>query len=303
MSDINTDVEGGEEAREAAEARWKAVEAFNAAPGLPPAAKAIGIALICAMDANSRACFPSEEWLAAMTGLSTRAVRYGKAKLRAVNLITWVNQGQAGTGPHSSRYGFNYAALERLSTEAKERARLAVEKRRQVKAATSFRFNKEAHCRIKQDQQQSKRQIPAAKAAIFDTKPEAQFLPNRKPSSAEPPTYPPTRTAQPEHDAAPACAASAAVAPSPHASREGGLQQRTVAKSEPAETARALEESSRPKLRPFPKLWNAFEGEEDEADILDRLDVLPHDVLTKASRVLAMSGKERALEIIWGART
>lgn len=303
MSDINTDVEGGPEAREAAEARWKAIEALNAAPGLTPAARRVGIALICAMDAGSRACFPSEEWLGQMAGLSTRAVRYGKDELRDAGLITWVN-GQAATGPHSSRYGFNWAALERLSEEAKKRARLAVEKRRRSKAATSFRFKEEAHCRIQQGQQQSNRQISAAKAAISDTKPEAQFLPNRKPSSAEPPTYPPTRTAQPEHDAAPACAASAAVAPSPLRRQErGATDPDPTSEGERAEPLRALEEMSRPKLRPFPKLWDAFEGEEDEADIRDRLEVLPHDALERASRALATKGRERALEVIWSART
>src|SRR5262245_51928081 len=116
-------VDGGEEARDAASMRWKAIEGFNTAPGLSPAARRLGIALICAMDSRSRACFPSEIRLAALCDMHVSAIKKAKAELQKARLIDWYNPG----GPrHQSHYGFEWPALEQHSARAKERADQAV---------------------------------------------------------------------------------------------------------------------------------------------------------------------------------
>ena len=97
--------------------RWKAVEAFNAAPGLSHAANKVGIALICAQDGATRSCFPSELWLATMTGLSARSVVTAKKELKDAGLIYTRYLGQP-RAPKHCWYEFNYEALERLSREA-----------------------------------------------------------------------------------------------------------------------------------------------------------------------------------------
>jgi hypothetical protein len=118
MTAVDLDVDGGEEAKEPAAMRWQAVEGFNCAPGLTPSACRVGIALISIMDARTRACFPSEQWLAASLNLSERCIVKAKQELRRAGLIDWTIRGGER---HKSRYGFNWAALERLSEEAKAR--------------------------------------------------------------------------------------------------------------------------------------------------------------------------------------
>jgi hypothetical protein len=148
----NAFIEGGEEAREAASPRWHAVQAFNAS-GLTPAAIRVGIALVCAMDAQSRACFPSELWLATMTGLSERAISKAKRDLQDADLIAVVNGGSRGQ-PHSSRYGFNFYLLEEIYQRARSLARSAVEERkRKSKAVQEFGFKPEQEFGFKPEQE------------------------------------------------------------------------------------------------------------------------------------------------------
>ncbi len=111
--------------KEIATMRWQAIEGFNSAPGLSPMARRLGIALICAMDAKTRNCFPGEVRLATELGVHLSAIKKAKAELRDAKLITWFNPG----GPrHLSRYIFGWAALLRLAKEAGERANLIVRK-------------------------------------------------------------------------------------------------------------------------------------------------------------------------------
>jgi len=113
--------------QELAAMRWQAIEAFNRIPGLSPAARRVGIELICTMDAKTRACFPGELRLAGMLNMWPSAIKKGKADLRAAGLLSWDNPG----GPrHQSHYTFNWVALTRLSQEAKARGELATETRK-----------------------------------------------------------------------------------------------------------------------------------------------------------------------------
>lgn len=113
--------------QEIASMRWQAIEAFNRIPGLSPAARRVGIELICTMDAKTRACFPGELRLAGMLNMWPSAIKKGKAELRDAGLLTWDNPG----GPrHQSHYKFNWEALTRLSQEAKARGELATETRK-----------------------------------------------------------------------------------------------------------------------------------------------------------------------------
>jgi len=98
--------------------RWQAVEAFNTCAGLSPTARRLGIKLIACMDAKTRQCFPGEARVAVELGVHLSAIKKAKVELRSANLITWFNPG----GPrHLSHYTFNWAALLRLSSEAKVR--------------------------------------------------------------------------------------------------------------------------------------------------------------------------------------
>lgn len=107
--------------------RWQAIEAFNRIPGLSPAARRVGIELICTMDAKTRACFPGELRLSGMLNMWPSAIKKGKADLKAAGLLTWSNP----AGPrHQSHYKFNWDALTRLSQEAKSRGELATESRK-----------------------------------------------------------------------------------------------------------------------------------------------------------------------------
>jgi hypothetical protein len=90
-------VDGGEEAREAASMRWKAIEGFNTAPDLSPVARRLGIALVCSMDSKSRACFPSEIRLAALLDVHPSAVKKAKAELKKAGLTNWHNPGGPAT--------------------------------------------------------------------------------------------------------------------------------------------------------------------------------------------------------------
>lgn len=113
--------------QEVAAMRWQAIEAFNRIPGLSPAARRVGIELICTMDAKTRACFPGELRLAGMLNMWPSAIKKGKAELRDAGLLTWDNPG----GPrHQSHYKFKWEALTRVSQEAKSRGELATETRK-----------------------------------------------------------------------------------------------------------------------------------------------------------------------------
>jgi hypothetical protein len=113
--------------QEVAAMRWQAIEAFNRIPGLSPAARRVGIELICTMDAKTRACFPGELRLAGMLNMWPSAIKKGKAELRDAGLLTWTNPG----GPrHQSHYRFSWDALTRLSQEAKSRGEIATETRK-----------------------------------------------------------------------------------------------------------------------------------------------------------------------------
>lgn len=208
-------IDGGADARDAAALRWKAIEGLTYAPGLSPAARRVGIALICTMDSRTRACFPSETRLAALCDMHVSAVRKAKAELKKAGFIDWFNPG----GPrHQSHYGFAWEKLELESEKAKVRADEAVE----AKSYQPSKVSKHTHTGINGTQRIHTRTgrndgaIPTQNASI--------------PTQNQPPTYPyaasnipvrvaelshyPPLTPQPEHDAAPACAASAAVAPS-----------------------------------------------------------------------------------------
>lgn len=113
--------------QELASMRWQAIEAFNRIPGLSPAARRVGIELICTMDAKTRACFPGELRLAGMLNMWPSAIKKGKVDLRDAGLLSWSNPG----GPrHQSHYRFDWDALTRLSQEAKTRGELATETRK-----------------------------------------------------------------------------------------------------------------------------------------------------------------------------
>jgi hypothetical protein len=91
-----------------AHARWQAIEGFNYCPGLSPAARRLGIALVCQMNVQTFACFPGEVRLASLLGLSKRAITDAKNELRAAGLVDWSNPG----GPrHRSRYVFHWERL------------------------------------------------------------------------------------------------------------------------------------------------------------------------------------------------
>jgi|GEM_PF-5600263 len=108
--------------KELASMRWQANQGFASAR-VSPTARLLGILLICKMDPKTRACFPGEARLAAELGVHLSAIKKAKAELREAGLLDWYNPG----GPrHLSHYSFGWAALLRLSREASERGKRAV---------------------------------------------------------------------------------------------------------------------------------------------------------------------------------
>lgn len=72
---------------------------------LAPTLKAILVALAYRHNAASGQCNPSVETLAAMTGLSARAVQYGLRELEAAGLIA-ATEGKAGGRARSTNWRF-----------------------------------------------------------------------------------------------------------------------------------------------------------------------------------------------------
>lgn len=105
---MTDDAEQTARSKAIAHARWQAIEGFNYCPGLSPAARRLGIALVCQMDVQTFACFPGEVRLASLLGLSKRAITDAKNELWAAGLVDWSNPG----GPrHRSRYVFHWERL------------------------------------------------------------------------------------------------------------------------------------------------------------------------------------------------
>jgi hypothetical protein len=137
--------------QELAAMRWQAIEAFNCAPGLSPMARRVGCALISAMDAKTRNCYPSELRIASQLGVNLTSVKNAKAELGPPNpkslgkgkgyetvgleLISWFHP----KGPrHLCHYSFNWQKLLRLCEEAKKRADEAMKERRQERSQGSL---------------------------------------------------------------------------------------------------------------------------------------------------------------------
>jgi hypothetical protein len=115
--------------------RWQAVEGFNSAPKLSPMARRLGIALVCAMDAKTRQCFPSELRLSTKLGVHLVSIKKAKVELQAALLITWLKHG----GPrHLSHYSFNWTALLRYSQSANKIANEVVLKSKTDRQRTSI---------------------------------------------------------------------------------------------------------------------------------------------------------------------
>jgi hypothetical protein len=79
----------GDESRDIAILRWKAIEAFNAAPRLTPLARRVGVLLVCKMDNKTRCCFPGETRLAAELGCDGTSITRAKKQLKDLGLISW----------------------------------------------------------------------------------------------------------------------------------------------------------------------------------------------------------------------
>lgn len=290
-------VDGGEQAREAASMRWKAVEAFNCAPGLSPAERRVGIALICSMDSRSRACFPSETRLAALCDLHPSAIKKAKAKLRKRGLIDWHNP----DGPrHRSYYGFNWNALELLAFEAKKRADKAVAERSYfpTRSVQSTRAGTLETVRSTQtdtnkgtstDSQSTQIAFQGTQLARQGAHLDPPKVPIRVPELSH---YPPTITAEIHH------AVSQAKAALSDADDDVGGSFSRSAQSGQAETPEALEMDQPQQTKAalhFPKLFAAFS---DDPPVLERLSHSTFDNQQRAAKALAMKGLDRARAII-----
>jgi hypothetical protein len=298
--------DGGDDARDAAAMRWKGIEAFNYAPRLTPAARRVGMALICNMDSRTRACFPSELRLAGLLDLTRRAVSKAKAELFDRGLINWSNEG----GPrHMSRYGFNWEALDRLSQEAKARAKEAVENadrdaRSSHKRERQFSFGKERPSTLETPEQElgsGKREFLNSKRELLAAQRERQFLPNENASSPELSHYPPTITTHSYHDALArdVTAASASPCHSTSSSKKEDVEteastsgeQKSPASSQPV--LRPPSQNSSPSKRRSLTIWEALSGNEE---LILKLMNDGHE--EEAQAILNRDGAEHAFEFI-----
>ncbi|MEO6609162.1 MAG: helix-turn-helix domain-containing protein [Aestuariivirga sp.] len=117
----------GVTARQKAQLRWQAIEAFNSIHGLSAMSRRVGMALICTMDGKTGECFPSELGLATRLGVHLVSIKKAKAQLRELGLINWTNPG----GPrHVSHYVFNWAVLYRCAAATNKHAKEVVRESR-----------------------------------------------------------------------------------------------------------------------------------------------------------------------------
>lgn len=271
--------------RDIAAQRWRAVEGFNVANGLSPAARRVGICLVTTMDAKTLACFPGESRIAAQLGISERAVRAAKAELKARGMIEWTNHG----GPrHVSRYLINWAKMEVWAQDGKYRVR---EVEAEGKPEADFRVKQEAECRMKPEADFRVESDDDDKPAVSSTKPEADFLSNRKPTSAEL-----SHLSLPAESAQQRGAAAAAPDGASSAPRDCGdvLCRHLTCRMEREEAAeRAMRKASkRQRPRFFPPLFEAL------PDMAPQLERLSYDVQCEASKLLAMQGVQAAADYV-----
>jgi hypothetical protein len=290
-------VDGGEEAREAASMRWKAIEGFNTAPGLSPVARRLGIALVCSMDSKSRACFPSEIRLAALLDVHPSAVKKAKAELKKAGLTDWHNPG----GPrHLSHYGFAWKALQQHSADAKERADRAVTLRAYEPKNKRTKSFKGADTNILEpsigtrvgtnginatNAQSTQNSSQGTDAPRQSTHTNPAKVPTPAPELSH---YPPTRTTQQHHAASQAKAAVREV-------EDRSFLSAGAIKSRGAATPKAPEVKQRKPHCYFPLLETAFRN---EPNILATLSHQSFDCLRTAAVALAKGGPGKAREVL-----
>ncbi len=306
--------------------RWKAIEAFNGARFLTPAARRVGIALVCAMDGRTGNCFPSEGRLAVMLGMSARAVRLAKIELRDGGLIDWQNHGRPKSGVRNlSHYILAWDRLVVIADDIAARARDHVASGGEPEPASAhanpepqFRFsdtpNPESGFR-------SSNPEPGFRIGRSDTsKPETPCIKtgssarqNRNHSSGEhrsknkgagtaQPFVGNSASAEQDGDASAAPLAGASSSPSPlpqatHADARSAAQVDTTRPQGPdlVERPMSLEEiepkrgAPRPKLKHWPALLLAFET---DPQIVSYLDTSPATVQQDAAKLLATKGAD-----------
>jgi hypothetical protein len=89
MAEFSEAEPSGDQVKEVAALRWKAVEAFNCTPGLTDTARRLGVHLICKMDTRTRACYPGQTRLSAELGCNESSITRAKKQLKDKGLISW----------------------------------------------------------------------------------------------------------------------------------------------------------------------------------------------------------------------
>lgn len=113
-------------ARVKAAFRWKAITVLNAS-SLTARAKAVGIALVCMMDAQSRECRASAERISDYANVPLASVKRGKAQLREAGYLDWAHpDGPTGT----CLFRFNYQKIEREAAARRDFVKSRAEARR-----------------------------------------------------------------------------------------------------------------------------------------------------------------------------
>jgi hypothetical protein len=98
----------------------RAAKGLNYVYGLSPSARRVGLALLDHLNVYNARCDPGESRLAAMLGLSERAIRKAKAELKQVGFLTWKSHGGL---PLTADYRLNFKVLhatcDRIEADAK----------------------------------------------------------------------------------------------------------------------------------------------------------------------------------------
>jgi len=269
------------EARELAAVFWQAIDGFNfTSLPIKPNSRRLGMALVSIADRKTGAIFPSELYLAGLLNLTTRAIRTAKAELREHGLIDWTNPG----GPrHRSRYMINWPELRRHAQDGKERAkdtRLGGEIPKRYRNGRSANYRNGASAL---DSDGTVQPENSGRHAENSGRPIGTDVPQNLPFNL------PSDLTQHLHDGT--CALGSAV---PHADDGKATDTGDV---EPEE---ALEnEAARPAFATvFPKIWEAFEDDDEAVSRLERFD---HDSLKRVSATLARQGEDAARKIVMGA--
>lgn len=283
--EFDPSLDDGVTARQKAQLRWQAVEAFNSIHGLSAMDRRVGIALICTMDGKTGQCFPSELTIATKLSVHLVSIKKAKAKLREFGLINWTNPG----GPrHVSHYVFNWTVLCLCAAAANKHAKEVVLESRLARHKSNAEAINE-RWGLNNAHQAAGDGDRSMVVRVHGTGSENSSQNSVEASAMVAPKLPDITHGTAQHYKLPhAQHANSAV--ESLASLASRSEQTTTARKSDASIA-----TSRKITCHFPRLRVGFK---DEAEILELIDRLPFEGQAQADKTFAQKGETAARKVI-----